>query len=350
MSATRYAQTITDHGELLANIPAILGFYPKNSVLLTLFTFNEEHQTLRLGPVARLDLDKAVERLRDDAHGFAAWFDEINVVSSMVYIVADDIDDPHFDPRIQQLISFLGGTYSPVPDVLAVVHTAQISTDEPWQALYHSDYLDGHPLNGAISEITASAAMQHMINDTGQIPELDRDDMTALLDSTDHGLEDDVYADIVKDVETFTLSTPVQELQREYERACMGLDEPANPNAIRAGLKCFTAPKLRDPLIAALLEKPHRGFTFMQQLMRTVPLSWSTMRAQTTAVLAIMAHATEQSGLASNAARHAVQIDENERLSSLVAQVTVIGRGDNLVKTAYKGGREAHKKLFGFNQ
>ena len=159
-----------------------------------------------------------------------------------------------------------------------------------------------------------------------------------------------MYADIIKDVETFTLSTPVQELQREYERACMGLDEPANPSAIRAGLKCFTAPKLRDPLIAALLDKPHRGFAFMQQLMRTVPPSWSSMRSRTTAVLAIMAHATEQSGLACNAARHAVQINSDEPLSKLVAQVTVIGRGDNLVKTAYKGGNEARKKLFGFDQ
>ena len=347
MPASQYAQTINHHGELLANIPAVMGFYPKNSVLITLFILDPERQALRLGPVARLDLDSAVDDLRDNCANFAAWFDEINAASSMIYIIADDVDDPHFDPRIQRLISFLGDVkVSPVPDVLAVTYTAQICTDEPWQALYRHDSMSDMPLQGTISPLTSAAAMQHMINDTGQVPELDRDDVMKLLNSTEHGLDEEMYAKITASVRGYTVSDIPEALQREYEQACIGRDNPTDLRAIRAGLKCFTSPRLRDPLLAALLEQPQQSFVFVQQLMRTVPLKWTAMRSQITAVLALLAHATEQSGLASNAARHAVRIDDTVSLSNMVAQLTALGRAKELVEIAYKGSVQARTELF----
>lgn len=347
MPASQYTQTINHHGELLANIPAVMGFYPKNSVLITLFTADETHQELRLGPVTRLDLDSAVDDLRDNCDLFAAWFDKINAAASMIYIVADDVDNPYFDPRIKRLISFFGDVkVSPVSDVLAVTYTAQISTDEPWQALYRHETMSDMPLQGTISPLTSAAAMQHMINDTGQVPELDRDGIIDMLNSTDHGLDAKLHADILDSVKSYTVSDIPEALQCEYEQACSGRDEPHNPRAIRAGLKCFTTPRLRDPLLAALLEQPQQSFVFIQQLMRTVPVEWTALRSHITAVLALLAHATEQSGLASNAALHAVRIDDTVSLSTMVAQLTTLGKAAELVDITYKGAVQARNKLF----
>lgn len=94
--------------------------------------------------------------------------------------------------------------------------------------------------------------------DTGQLPALSCEELEDRLDSTAHGIDEAVYHDIIADVEAYAKERPIfrDDLQRCYEQATVGISDPANTRAIRAGLKCFTTPALRDPLLAALLEEP----------------------------------------------------------------------------------------------
>lgn len=64
-----HSHTLASHGEILANLPGILGFYPNNSLILAFFVDDEGVDTVRLGPVARFDLDEAVEKLTESPSG-----------------------------------------------------------------------------------------------------------------------------------------------------------------------------------------------------------------------------------------------------------------------------------------
>lgn len=354
MSSTHYNQTIHDHGEMLANIPAILGFYPEDSVVFTFFVLGEDEQqpTFELGPIARIDLDDATEHLQQENDKLRAWCEQLQIVASMVYVITDDSNDP----RIDTLIAALSENDTVIPSVLSITYTAQIVSDEPWHVLYSAggadcaDDADNMPTHGTIESITKAAVIQHMINDAQDLPSLNRDEVMALLNSTDHGLDDDLYADIIDDVAAYTrpdIDTPgaKQRLRREYEQASVGINSPHDPRALCAALKCFNTPMLRDPLIAALLDQPDKGFAFITQLLRTVPVEWPRVRAQVTAVLAILAHATYRTGLACHAAHHAQRINDKDSLSNLVAQIITIGRGDELTPIVREGAVLSRNKL-----
>lgn len=356
MTTPPYSQNVQHHGGLLANIPAILGFYPKDSVIVAL-AVSDDNDVFTLGPLARLDLDEAVDIFRDSYDSLTDWFDDIGAVAAMIYVVSDKHSDPYDDPRIMSLISFLGDKdESPITNLRYVVHTPQIITDEKWQVLYKHDQIHGEPISGYISPLTDAAEMQYMVNNTGQVPEMDRDDVIAMLNNTVHGLDPDVYADIIEDVTNYTppvsdndgaySAKSYSELRAVYEQASSGIDQPTDPSALRAGMKCFTTLILRDALLAVMLDNPDAGFVFARQLMRTVPLSWTDMRSQVTAIVAILAQATKQPALSCSAARHAVAINSETSLSDLVAQVTVLGRGDRLVEITYNGAVMARNKLY----
>ena len=85
-----YSQTLTSHGEILANIPGILGFYPQDSLVIAFFERNDDTHGLHLGPLARLDLDGAVETLIDNQAQFAAWTDRLNTDAVIAYVVSPD--------------------------------------------------------------------------------------------------------------------------------------------------------------------------------------------------------------------------------------------------------------------
>lgn len=356
MTTPPYSQNVHHHGGLLANIPAILGFYPKDSVVVAL-AVSDDNDVFTLGPIARLDLDDAVDLFRNSYDSFTDWFDNIGPKAAMVYVVSDKYSDPYDDPRIMSLISFLGDKdESPITNLRFVVHTPQIITDEKWQVLYQHDRVQGEPAGGHISPLTDAVAMQHMVNDTGQVPEMDRDDVIAMLNDTSHGLDSDVHTDLITDVINYTppvsdntgaySEVSYNELRSLYEQASCGIDQPTDPSALRAGLKCFTTLILRDALLAVMLDKPDAGFVFARQLMRTVPADWTGMRSQITATVAILAQATKQTALSCSAARHAVAIDSETSLSNLVSQVTALGRGDKLVEITYNGALMARDKLY----
>ena len=85
-----YSQTLTSHGDILANIPGILGFYPQDSLVIAFFERDDDTHGLHLGPLARLDLDDAVETLIDNRNQFSALSDRDNTDAVIAYVVNAD--------------------------------------------------------------------------------------------------------------------------------------------------------------------------------------------------------------------------------------------------------------------
>lgn len=337
---TTYSQTLTSHGEILANIPGILGFYPQNSLVISFFERNSDTPGLHLGPLARLDLDDAVQTLIDNQQQFTALSDRDNTDAVIAYVVSAD------PSAADDLAEFLLSEDSPLPTVLAIVQVPEITSGTGWWTVYQQLSLSA-PRSGVVSEVASSAALQQMILDTGQLPALSRGELEQRLNSTAHGIDQEEYRDIITDVESYEREIHFlrDDLQCCYEQAAEGIADPTNIRAIRAALRCFTTPMLRDPLLAALLDEPEQGLEFAESLMRMVPRDWTRMRSQITATVAVLAQATGQTGFAGVAANKATELSD-ENFPSLVARSLNLGLGSKLITSVREGAERAHYLLF----
>lgn len=333
-----YSQTLTSHGDILANIPGILGFYPQDSLVLAFFKRSEDSPHLALSPLARLDLDDAVETLVNNRDQFTAWTEKLDTDAVIAYVVSSDLS------ASDDLAKFLLSEDSPLPTVLAIIQVPEVTTGTGWWTVYQQLDLSA-PRSGEVSEVAGSAALQQMILDTGQLPALSRDELEERLNSTEHGISEVEYQDIIEDVENYDVPFLRHELQRGYEQAMVGISDPTNTRAIRAGLKCFTSWSLRDPLLAALLEEPQQGLAFAESLMRAVPRDWTRMRSQVTATVAVLAQATGQTGLAGVAAHKATELSEAEKFPSQVAMCLDLGLGSKLITSVHEGAVKARHIL-----
>ena len=336
-----YSQTLTSHGDILANIPGILGFYPQDSLVIAFFERDDDTHGLHLGPLARLDLDDAVETLIDNRNQFSALSDRDNTDAVIAYVVNAD------PSAADDLANFLLSEDSPLPTVLSIIQVPEITSGTGWWTVYQQAELSA-PRSGVVSEIAGSAALQQMVLDTGQLPALSRGELEERLNSTSHGIDDDEYQDIIADVESYENEIHFlrDDLQCEYEKATAGITDPNNTRAIRSALRCFTTPMLRDPLLAALLDEPQQGLAFTESLMRTVPRDWLKMRSQVTATVAVLAQATGQTGFAGVAANKATELSETENFPSLVARSLNLGLGSKLIASVKQGAEKAHYLLF----
>ncbi len=336
-----YSQTLTSHGEILANIPGILGFYPQNSLVLAFFERNSDTPGRHLGPLARLDLDDAVQTLIDNQQQFSALSDRDNADAIIAYVVSAD------PSAADDLAEFLLSEDSPLPTVLAIVQVPEITSGTGWWTIYQQLSLSA-PRSGVVSEVTGSLTLQQMILDTGQLPALSREELEERLNSTSHGIDEDEYQDIIADVESYEKEIHFlrDDLQREYEQATAGISDPSDTRAIRSALRCFTTPMLRDPLLSALLDEPEKGLEFAELLMRAVPRDWLKMHSQITATVAVLAQATGQTGFAGVAANKATELSETENFPSLVARSLNLGLGSKLITSVREGAERAHYLLF----
>ena len=334
-----YSQALTSHGDILANIPGILGFYPQDSLVLAFFKRSEDSPQLSLSPLARLDLDDAIETLVNNQAQFSAWTDRLNTDAVIAYVVSPD------PSAADDLAKFLLSEDSPLPTVLAIIQLPEITSGTGWWSVYQQSDLSA-PRSGVVSEVAGSAALQQMVLDTGQLPALSRGELEERLNSTDHDISAVEYDGLINDVEGYEVPFLRHELQRVYEQATVGISDSTNTRAIRAGLQCFTTPMLRDPLLGALLEEPQKGLAFAESLMSVVPRDWLKMRSQVTATVAVLAQATGQTGFAGVAAHRATELSDTENFPALVARSINLGLGSKLITSVRQGAEKAHYLLF----
>lgn len=240
------------------------------------------------------------------------------------------------------LADFLLSENSPLPTVLAIIQVAEITSGTGWWVVYQQLSLSA-PRSGGVSEVASSAALQQMILDTGQLPALLRGELEKRLNSTSHGIDEDEHQDILSDVEAYEKEIHFlrDDLQREYEQATVDITDPTNTRAVRAALRCFTTPMLRDPLLAALLDEPQQGLVLAESLIRTVQQDWLKMRSQVTATVAVLAQATGQTGLAGVSAHRATELSDTENFPNLVVRSINLGLGSKLITSVKQGAESA---------
>ena len=127
-----YSQTLTSHGEILANIPGILGFYPQNALILAFIVDDEGVDTLRLGSVAQFDLDEAVEKLTESRDRFPAWTNHLELDAAIAYVIRNDMAQPIFDETATYLTS--GALH--LPPLLGVVQVPEIVSGAAWWSVH----------------------------------------------------------------------------------------------------------------------------------------------------------------------------------------------------------------------
>jgi len=142
-----------------------------------LFECSQDSSHLAFSPLARTDLDSAVENLIGNHVQFTVWSEQFGTDAVMAY--AGNADPTATD----DLAKFLLSEDSSLPTVLAIVQVPEVTSGAGWWTVYQQSELSA-PHSGMVSEITGSAALQQMILDTGQLPALSRDELEARLDST----------------------------------------------------------------------------------------------------------------------------------------------------------------------
>lgn len=341
------------HGDVLANMPGILGYFPTDSVVLVFYTSGDntnELNSLTLGPCARMDLGDALTHIDEGAVPLATFALKHNLVAVAAYVIGSGNAALDVADEIAALLH----DHPAFPMLLSVVVADEITTNAPYEVRYTHPMIEAGPTHGHISDIATSITLRDMVQRTGSVPELDRDGMMSRITNTDHGINADDHAQLLFDVTRFSADEQSYDaLQRIYETATRGIDDPTDIAAIRAGLQCFTSPRLRDPLLAALIEAPNpqHSLGFVETLMRAVPpkwhsTKWHSIRAQITATFAMLAYATGQTGLATHAAHEAVVLAPKNSYAKLIAKVLDTNQGEEMLHCAQEGGNLARTELF----
>lgn len=157
---------------LLANLPGILGFYPRESVVFTAFENTPEPNRFLLGPVLRVDIDD-LELLPEVGKSLSGSdFDLI-----FAFVITDGPKEA-IEAVVEQLFH---ASESGILDIAACWHTREILTGESYQLAFGPSPEDlAHSLThprvweeGEISSVADAPAMGPLLK-TGNLPELHR--------------------------------------------------------------------------------------------------------------------------------------------------------------------------------
>ncbi|MBF6328429.1 DUF4192 domain-containing protein [Nocardia transvalensis] len=147
--------TADDPGEILAAVPALLGFYPADSVVLIMLEPASDPEKVRLGTAARRALPIPEGRLTTVAREAARLCAQHDAKGVLVILVDSEPSCPTNKPTVQRRI---GEAFSdaleaegiPLPHVWA---TPTISAGSPWWSVFDPTF------TGVVSDPEASPLM-----------------------------------------------------------------------------------------------------------------------------------------------------------------------------------------------
>lgn len=158
-------------GQLLANIPGILGFYPHESLIFVAFHHTDTTHRYTLGPVLRIDLSD-LHLLRDV--GTALHGADSDLI--FAFLVTEE-----GTARRQEIIDLIfDAAEAGEPDIQACWVSGNILTGEPYHLGFGPTPQEGMGEgdtweHGVISPVTQAPAMSPLI-EQGQLPELTREE------------------------------------------------------------------------------------------------------------------------------------------------------------------------------
>lgn len=166
-TATSSTQPIQTPGQLIANLPALLGFYPEDSLVLIGFTSTDPRSSrFTLGPVLRIDLDDlgVLPEIAGhlDRHGPDLIFG---------FLVTEREDDD-LELIVDELfaVAEVG-----LIDISSCWVTRRILTGEPFALVFGPDIPEPAWSSGVVAPVTQAEAMAPFLVQ-GELPDLTRDD------------------------------------------------------------------------------------------------------------------------------------------------------------------------------
>lgn len=163
---------LTSPGQLAANLPGILGFYPHDSVIFAAFDSTGNQSRFRLGPVIRLDIDD-LRHLPDVARSLEESGEEL-----IFAFVVTRRDEHEVEEIIDTLIAMVRTSILPIHACWAV---REILNGEPVQLAFGPAPLPGEDqwsedwLDDVVAPVAQAQAMEPLLAN-GMLPDLNREE------------------------------------------------------------------------------------------------------------------------------------------------------------------------------
>lgn len=347
---------ISDPGTLLANLPAIFGFYPADSVVFVCL-MKTAPTRYASGPIVRVDVDdptalamlNTVDSPLHDADLILGFIIADQIGDDVSPVVAADI--PGLDPDIESKLLGLWGC-------------SAIAAGEPFRVLY-GDPAVLHPewVEGTIGSITGSAAMQPWIS-AGQLPEITREDLHEHFGSANPYLDPAEAAQLqARGSDTAStlvdgylhrggMTVPAMQVVAEFlmdvgDAGSTGAtvrELQTDPDVLgRAAVICGNL-TLRDAVVVQVVENPEPAARVLAAAASTFT---GTPRAHALALYALARIAGDLPMLAAPALVAALEADPGHTLTRLIQRFLDAGTLDRLVVAVTEGSRKARLRLDG---
>lgn len=163
---------LTSPGQLAANLPGILGFYPHDSVIFAAFNSTGNQSRFRLGPVIRLDIED-LRHLPDVARSLEDSGEEL-----IFAFVITRRDENEVEEIIDTLLTMVRTFILPIH---ACWVAREILNDEPVRLAFGPVPLPGESpwseewLDDVVAPVAQAQAMEALL-DNGMLPDLNREE------------------------------------------------------------------------------------------------------------------------------------------------------------------------------
>lgn len=310
--------TFPPAARLIAEIPAILGFHPANSVIF-LLARRVDTNTLNLGPVLRMDAGDtaSLPQIVDCINSFAA---------DMVFAVISSEKSHH---------AFISDIVQSGINRLDIIwHVRGISEDEPFTALWTAKSAHTYApelLAGLIAPIHTATSTRESLS-RGDLIATSRDEafeafaLVLVREQEGEALVEQARA-LLEDVGPFSdLILPLR-----ADLAC-GRRTEAQARIVAA---MIAGADVRDLALGELLERPQQAEELLTDLAQQ--LAAPELRAGALAQLACVLMAGGHNARASLAIKAAGAASSSHRLTQLLVEASVVGALDVLIPALDEG-------------
>lgn len=336
---TAATTTLNSPGQIAANLPGILGFYPHDSLVFVTFSGTESRHHLELGPVLRIDLDDLV-MLPD----LARTIEDMDPEVVFGFLVTTR-PDPEINEIIDTLVAL---TRTRILQLDLAWVTREILTGEPVRIGF-GPYSALHELDGAwtedvIAPVSGARAMEPLL-EQGQLPDLNREETREHFRRANRHFDDEeceyltrfalerarelsptVYAALAADARLL-----IEEARDVPLDALLSDDEVLLTVATLLGTL-----ELRDLLIEDVLQQPTPGAQLMLAVARTFT---GLIRHNALALYALCMVELNLTMRTTHALLAVLEEDRSHSLSRLLLAPAQAGAFDFMVRSVREGSR-----------
>lgn len=342
-------QSLTDPGQLIANLPAILGFFPRESIVLATFE-SVQGSSFALGPILRLDIG-STEGLRElfDHGGVIA---DCDLVFAFV-ISAEVVHPSRLSSGLLESLGIIEDTVAESTATLAGIWGCEeIVTGSRYTSLRPVAGACGGPgwVAGTVSSVVGAAAMEQWVA-AGKLPEVSREDVfhrftrgNPHLGASELGrIEEAGRHGLGRWSSGVELVEELGAMIREGEG--LSVDELlADPDLLELGAVVLSGVQLRDAVVGDVLGMPSAAGPVMLAAAKTLR---GPARANALCLYALAVIAEGFPMEANPALITALAEVPQHSLSRLIIHLLHTGETDSLLRSVSLGSEVARRGLSG---